>query len=334
MNHELPAGAFDALAPQHVLTIVEQISGERLNGVVTPYASYVNRVYGLQTDDGRRLVAKFYRPGRWDLAAIEDEHELLADLAAAEVPVVAPLIDDEGDTLAVAELEAAGGELLDVPVALFPHRGGRSFDADTDEDWFRLGAIVGRMHAVAAGGTAPARRHLNADWTRGYLSYLEQEQVIHPEIAPEFTGLCRRMMDELEPMLSGVETLRIHGDCHRGNILDRVDEGLLLIDFDDMMTGPAVQDLWLLLPDRVEACRREITMLLDGYGDFRAFDRRELRLVEPLRLMRMIHFLAWRARQRHDNWFRRQEPEWGNHAFWVRELEDLREQVRVIRSDA
>ena len=97
-----------------------------------------------------------------------------------------------------------------------------------------------------------------------------------------------------------------------------------------MMTGPAVQDPWLLLPDRADNCRRELTMLLDGYEEFLEFDRHELALIEPLRLMRMIHFLAWRAEQRHDHWFRRQEPEWGNRAFWVRELEDMRDQIRAI----
>lgn len=333
MDGDQPAGVFDALAPQHVLTVVESIAGERLNGVVTPYASYVNRVYGLQTEDGTRLVAKFYRPGRWELAAIEDEHALLAELAEAEIPVVAPLVGEEGDSLAVAELETAAAELVEVPVALFPHRGGRSFDADSDEDWFRLGAIVGRMHAISSGDAAPSRVDLDTNWTRAYLEYLHAEQVIHPDIADEFMNLSTRVLDELEPLFADCESIRIHGDCHRGNILDRASEGLLLIDFDDMMNGPAVQDLWLLLPDRVDACGREITMLLEGYEDFHGFDRRELRLVEPLRLMRMIHFLAWRARQRHDDWFRRQEPEWGNRAFWVRELEDLREQVRVIAAE-
>jgi Ser/Thr protein kinase RdoA (MazF antagonist) len=322
----LRPGAFDLLGPQAVIAAVEGVLETSLDGTVDPYNSYVNRVYGLRGDNGDHLVAKFYRPGRWSEEMILEEHAFLDELATAEVPVVAPISDPDGETLFEIELESSD-EPVTIPFAVFPRKGGRTFDAESDEDWFRLGAVVGRMHAVGRRTDATHRLVLEPDWTRSYLDLLVSERVIHPEFEDEFVGLCRETIDRLAPSLEGVPRQRIHGDCHRGNILDRPGEGLMLIDFDDMLQGPAVQDLWLLLPGRVADCGRQLTMLLEGYEEFLPFDRSELDLIEALRVMRMIHFLAWRTVQRHDNWFRRQEPEWGNRAFWIRELEDLRDQI-------
>ncbi len=133
------------------------------------------------------------------------------------------------------------------------------------------------------------------------------------------------------PLFDGVAMHRIHGDCHRGNMIERPGTGLALIDFDDMMMGPAVQDLWLVLPGRAAESRRELGILLDAYEGFAAFDRASLRLIEPLRFMRMIYFLAWRARQRDDYWFRESFPQWGTEAFWIKETEDLQEQAAMVR---
>ena len=332
--------SFDYLTPDLVIAAVEAFFPIRLDGMVTPYASYVNRVYGLRTDDGDEYVAKFYRPGRWNRESILEEHRFLSELSAADVPVVAPLGDDDGDTLfeveAEVEGEFEGGEDVtggtDEPVypfALFHKRGGRGFDAESDEDWMRLGSLVGRVHLVGEQADAPNRRVVDPDlWIRPFVTELVDDGVVHPDFSEEFQTLAMDGLDRITPLLNGVRRIRLHGDCHRGNILERGDEGLLLIDFDDMMTGPAVQDLWLLLPDHADECRREITMMLEGYEQFRPFDRRELQAIEGLRFMRMIHFLAWRARQRHDHWFARQFPDWGNRAFWLREVEDMKEQSR------
>ena len=136
----------------------------------------------------------------------------------------------------------------------------------------------------------------------------------------------------IDPVFHDARAHRIHGDCHRGNVIDRPGDGLALIDFDDMMTGPPVQDLWLMLPDHAAQSARELSALLEGYEQFQAFDRSTLRLIEPLRFMRMIYFLAWRARQRNDYWFRGSFPDWGTEAFWIKETEDLREQAAVVRA--
>ncbi|POR03941.1 serine kinase [Alkalispirochaeta sphaeroplastigenens] len=340
-------GSFDELTPHVVTMAVEAFFPFSLDGTVEPYASYVNRVYGLRSDEGEPLVAKFYRPGRWSREAILEEHRFLADLALRDVPVVAPRADSEGDTLFEIEIEVEPGQRgsCDEPAgeeaaprgtrtflfALFPRRGGRSFDAEADQDWFRLGSIVGRMHAVAAGEEAPQRVLLDPrKWTGAYAGELLREGVVHGGCAAEFDEVVQSALERIQPLFEGVPLHRLHGDCHRGNILDRPGEGLLLIDFDDMMTGPAVQDLWLLLPDHVQEARRELELLLEGYEQFRPFRREQIELVEPLRFMRMIHFLAWRARQRHDYWFRGNFPDWGNEAFWIKEIEDLREQSRYF----
>ena len=142
--------------------------------------------------------------------------------------------------------------------------------------------------------------------------------------------MCYATIDRIVPLLEGAHPRVIHGDCHRGNILERSGEGLMLIDFDDMMVGPAVQDLWLLLPGHVDECRRELTHVVEGYTSFLPFDRAELSLIEPLRFARMLHFLAWQALQRHDHAFQAKNPAWGSRAFWVTEVEQLREQARIV----
>lgn len=327
-------GLFDSLTPDVALHAVERAHSLVLDGSVQPYPSYVNRVYGVRDDDGRELIAKFYRPRRWTAEAIAEEHRFLLDCAAAEIPVVPPIAALDGETLHPAEIlsepEAGGESFL---FALFAKRGGRSFDAETDEQWHRLGSLIGRCHAVGARGSAEHRlvcapRSLTAT----FVDDLMNQGLVVGEAREEFEAVCRETLAAVEPLFHDVPFIRIHGDCHRGNILDRPDTGLLLFDFDDMMIGPAVQDLWLLLPGYAHQSRRELTMLLDGYEQFAPFDRCWLDLIEPLRFMRMIYFLAWRAAQKHDYWFRASFPDWGSEAFWIQETEDLKTQAAVIRA--
>ncbi|TVR34110.1 MAG: serine/threonine protein kinase [Spirochaetaceae bacterium] len=333
-------GLFDLLTPDAVITAVERCLDLILDGSVQPYPSYVNRVYGLRDDENRDLIVKFYRPGRWTQAAIAEEHQFLSDCAAAEIPVVTPLCDAQGHTLHTVAVEDSGDpQQPDAPrrdsqtffFALFPKRGGRNFDAETDQQWHRLGSLIGRCHAVGLQRRAPHRLICTPrSLTRDFVDHLLSEGVVVPQARDEFQQICGDTLQLIEPRFDDVALIRIHGDCHRGNILDRPDSGLVLFDFDDMMSGPAVQDLWLLLPDYAQHSTRELTLLLDGYQQFTAFDRSTLALIEPLRFMRMIYFLAWRASQMHDHWFRRALPDWGSEAFWIKEIEDLKTQARVI----
>lgn len=323
-----PHASFDLLSPEVVLDAVESAFDLRLDGSLWTYSSYVNRVYGVKTEAGLDYVVKFYRPGRWSPEAILEEHVFLADCVEAELPVVAPLSDREGQSLAILELEDEEAPTESFCFSLFPKRGGRGFDAEAEEDWLRLGTLVGRLHAVGRVREARYRLRLDPVLPRSYLN--ELLPLVHPEFRGEFDELCSSVLSSLEGSLGKQRLQRIHGDLHRGNILDRPGEGLLLIDFDDMLVGPAVQDLWLLLPDRAPACRRELALLMEGYSDFSALESESLSLIEALRFIRMLHFLAWRARQRFDRWFLREFPDWGSRSFWIKELEDLREQGRYI----
>lgn len=276
--------------------------------------------------DGGRWIAKFYRPGRWSLAAITEEHELLAVAAAADVAVVAGVVAADGSPVAPIGTTSA--------CALFPRRAGRTFDADTTESLLRIGALVGRLHrAVASLPLAHRLQCTVAGSTTHFLAELRDAGVVHPDCAAEFFALSADLSAAAQAAFATVAPalIPIHGDLHRGNILDRGPEGLLLIDLDDAARGPAVQDLWMLTPGRVEECWAEWELLLEGYRQFRSFDERQLELIEPLRYMRMIYFLAWQCRQRHDLRFAESNPDWGTRAFWIREIEDLREQHRVMQ---
>ena len=341
----METGTFDLLAPNVVIAAVEDTIGLELDGTLTAYPSYVNRVYGLRDIDGENYIVKFYRPGRWSEAAIVEEHEFVADCAAVDVPVVAPFVSADGESIGwvVAETDdedeagpgaggAPGDREQEFLFALYPKRGGRSFDAESDDDWIRLGSVAGRIHAASRTRVAENRLVCTPEGsTLGFLQELRGDNVVHPEVAAEFFDTAERALEWFGPLFDGLDLQRIHGDFHRGNILDRPGDGLLVVDFDDMMMGPAVQDLWLLLPDRAQEARRELNLILEGYEQFASFDTSSLRLIEPLRLMRMLYYVAWSSRQRHDHRFRMDFPEWGGKAFWEKELEDLRTQIAVIR---
>jgi Ser/Thr protein kinase RdoA (MazF antagonist) len=327
-------GSFEALSPGDVVNAVERAFAVVLDGTLDSYPSYVNRVYGMRREEGEALVAKFYRPGRWTRAAILDEHRFLCDLADAEIPVIAPLRGVDGGTL--QEIDVAGdgtgdGGGASFLFAVFPKAGGRSFEPESGDALLRFGSLVGRCHAVGAAGAAPNRAVCEpSGLTSSFVDELLGDDLVHPGCRDDFERIARETIGRIAPLFAGVPFTRIHGDCHRGNLIDRPGRGLALIDFDDMMTGPAVQDVWLVLPGYAADCPRELDLVLEGFERFSPFDRRTLRLIEPLRFMRMIYFLAWRARQRGDFWFRGSFPDWGTEAFWIKETEDLRVQAAVI----
>ena len=315
---------FDSLSPQVVLEAAEFFSGLRFSGTLVPYNSYINRVYGLTDESGRGWVAKFYRPGRWSEEALAEEHQFLADCADADLPVARPLVDADGQTLGELEL----GSEAPCFFALFEKKGGRGFDAEGDDDWLRLGRLLGRLHAVGRQGRFAHRPVFTPEETlEGQIDDLLDSGTIHPDLEDEFEDLLVPAARSLRGLFPEAGLQRIHGDVHRGNILDRPGEGLLLMDFDDCAWGPPIQDLWLLLPGHREDCQREIGLLTEGYSEFSPPEALTWDTVEALRLMRMVHFLAWCARQRDDRGFDAAFPGWGTKGFWIQELEGLREQV-------
>ena len=316
---------FALLMPDRVLDAVERATRQRCTGVLRPLPSYINRVYAVELEDGQQIVAKFYRPGRWTRAAISDEHAFLLACIEDEIPVIAPLPLAQGGTL---------GDADGIAFALFPKRGGRPIEPADPGDalWGRLGALLARVHRVGACAPAPARLRLHPMvTTTADLDYLLDKGFLDARETQRLETFGLALLDRITPLFEGTETVRLHGDCQHTNVLERPDTGVFLIDFDDMMNGPPVQDLWMLLPGRPEEAREELEQLLEGYETFRAFDRHSLRLIEALRAMRMTYYLAWCARQARDAAFQQNHPGWGSHAFWATELSELEAQLDVVR---
>ncbi|MFT5239439.1 MAG: Ser/Thr protein kinase RdoA (MazF antagonist) [Candidatus Promineifilaceae bacterium] len=319
---DAPQSDFQDLTPDVMLNAVEQALGVRLNGMATPLPSYINRVYDLQACDDKRYVAKFYRPGRWTRAALQDELDFVADCAADEIPVVPPIVGAGGDTLHVFD---------GIYFAVYPRRLGRQLEINSLDDWTRVGRLIGRVHVAGSRREAASRTDLHPGATiSDHVDHLLDGGFLAGRHAEDFDDIAHTILDRIHDAFDDVEFIRIHGDCHCGNLLDRMDEGLAIIDFDDMMMGPPVQDMWLLLPGRLADCRREWSAMLKGYEQFREFDDQSAQLVEPLRAMRIIYFLAWCSHQVHDYRFQTMYPDWGSDDFWQREVNDLRTQLHHI----
>jgi Ser/Thr protein kinase RdoA (MazF antagonist) len=255
---------------------------------------------------------------------LQDEHDFVLDCANDEIPVVAPLELAGGGTI---------GEFEGILYSVFPKKSGREMDLHTDEGWRRLGRLVGRIHAAGGRRTAEHRLRMHPESTTMPEIEMLLDGFMQAHSASKFKDVTSRIVEIAVREFEGVELQRIHGDCHRGNILERPGEGLLVIDFDDMVMGPAVQDIWLLLPGHANGTRHEINLILEGYEQFAEFDDRQLRLVEILRAMRIIYFLAWCSTQLDDYKFQVNFPDWGSETFWQREISDLEHQYHAILND-
>lgn len=304
---------FFALTPDRVLDAVE-VGGLRSTGRCLALRAFENRVYEVELDDGRRLVVKFYRPGRWSREAILDEHAFLRELADAELPVVPPMDLGIGTTLA---------EIDSIFYAAFPRVRGRTENEVDDERLRQIGRLIGRMHAVGAARDAPHRPRLTAErFVHEPLALLEGQGLLPPALGPRYRDVALRIAEVAGPLLERAGRQRIHGDLQWGNVIWGAD-GPILLDFDDFMVGPPVQDLWLLAGGASEQARRARSQLLAGYEVFREFDRATLALCEPLRALRIVHTSAWIARRWDDPSFRAGFPAFGTETYWAREYEEL-----------
>jgi Ser/Thr protein kinase RdoA (MazF antagonist) len=318
---------FAGLTPDIVLSTVENATDTYLTGLITPFPSYINRVYELETDNGDRLVAKFYRPGRWTEAALKEEHIFMQDCEERDIPVVCPVQLSDKKTL---------GYSNGFYFSVFPKKSGRLFELNNDEDYLRAGAIIGRIHSSGISRKAEHRINLDPSLsTRTDIDELLTGNLISGNLKTDFKSITDEILELIIPLFEGVKKQRIHGDCHVGNILSRPgidgNDQLMIIDFDDMAMGPAIQDLWLLLPGSLSESRKELNLLIEGYEQFSSFDYSTSRLVEALRVMRIIYFLAWCGRQIDDFQFRNNFPDWGTDKFWENELLDLNKQLDEIK---
>ncbi|MFP4520901.1 MAG: serine/threonine protein kinase [Fibrobacterota bacterium] len=312
---------FEDLTPNVFLSVLEDALSRKLTGLARPMPSYINRVYEISDEEGNGFVAKFYRPDRWSDEALMDEHDFLFDCADVDIPVICPQVLSGGNTLNFFE---------NIPFCVFPKKGGRQFDIENEEGFIRAGSLLARIHNAGGKKQAGSRLFLTPDQTTEQYTDLLLENHLTPLWHDKFRDICHRIIDTIAPFFDGLDNIRIHGDFHTGNILQRPEEGLFVIDFDDMMNGPAVQDFWLLLPDHFPVSRHYLDLLLKGYSRFRDFDPASFRIIEGLRAMRMIYFLAWCAMQREDARFVEKHPDWGSDTFWSKEVRDLNVQYENV----
>lgn len=316
---------YAALTPDSLLDALEHI-GLHPDGRLLALNSYENRVYQVFQDEGAPLVVKFYRAGRWSDAAILEEHEFSSDLAARELPVVAPLSID-GRTLHV---------FGDLRFAVFSRQIGRAPEFDSGQTLEWMGRFIGRIHAVGALKPFTERPALNIqNFGEEPRDFLRQSGFLPPDLHAVYFGVVDQALDGVRrcyERAGAVATLRLHGDCHAGNVLwvEGEQSGPCFVDFDDARMGPAVQDLWMLLSGERADQIRQFADVLAGYEDFHEFDPRELYLIEALRTLRLIHYAGWLARRWHDPAFPAAFPWFNTARYWQDRILELREQIALM----
>ncbi len=311
------AGRFNHLIPEQVIDAVEA-GGRRCTGRFIILNSYENRVYQMELEDEEWVVGKFYRPGRWSRETILEEHAFLAELEEVEIPVACPIPLGDGETI---------GEVQGIQFSIFPRIGGRAPEELDDEQAAMLGRLIARIHNIGANRDAPHRLRLTPEtYGTKNLAYLLENDVIPAEAIENYAATAKQLIELIEPLFQRVPTLRIHGDCHLANLI-WAPGGPTFLDFDDMVVGPAVQDIWMLVPSFDEYGQRQREILLEAYTQFRDFDPAWLRLVEPLRALRYIHYSTWVARRWDDPIFKKTFEYFGTLQYWQKEIQDLREQL-------
>ena len=313
---------YATLTPDCMLDAIESV-GVQCDGRLLALNSYENRVYQVGIEDSTPLIAKFYRPARWSDAAILEEHRFAEELATDEIPVVAPIV------IAGHTLHHAQGFRF----ALFPRRGGRAPELSDPAVLEWIGRFLGRLHAVGKRTRFGERSTLSI----ASLGHASRDFLLAHDGLPR--DLHAAYSSVLEHALAGVEhcftragtvaTLRLHGDCHAGNIL-WTDDGPHFVDLDDCCNGPAVQDLWMLLAGERAEMTQQLSDILAGYEDFNDFNRRELHLIEALRTLRQIHYAAWLARRRDDPAFPAAFPWFNTQHYWQNHILALREQIALM----
>jgi Ser/Thr protein kinase RdoA (MazF antagonist) len=317
---------YSALTPEVVLDAVSG-AGLRPDGRLLAMSSYENRVYQVWLEDdapavaGSSAVVKFYRPGRWSEAQIDEEHAFARELAEREIPVVAPVHK---------------GSFSGFIFAIYPRRGGRSPELGDPKTLEWIGRFLGRIHAVGSTKSFVHREALTPQlFGHDARAYLMKSNLVPRDLLDAWKAVTEQAMQLVEACYARageVKTLRLHGDCHPGNIL-WTDEGPHFVDLDDARTGPAMQDLWMLLSGDRAAMSVQLKDVLSGYEQFMPFDRRELNLLEALRTLRLMHYSAWIARRWDDPAFPAAFPWFNTQRYWQDRILELREQIALMQEE-
>lgn len=323
---------FFTLTPAHILDAVERV-GYRCTGRCLALNSMENRVYeveievddikALRSPSDRFVIIKFYRPGRWTWDQIQDEHDFLFDLVDADIPVIAPVPADDGHSV-------FEDETLGLMYTIFRKAGGRSPDELDDEQCERVGRLLARLHGI--GGLRKSEHRIKLDpetYGINNLKWLIDSGTLPIDIRERYKRAVESICTTSAPWFKAASCQRIHGDCHLGNLVWG-QEGPFWVDFDDMVMGPPVQDIWLMIPGRDEFAQRKLQLVLNAYEMMRPFDRSTLKLIEPLRALRFVHFAAWIGKRWEDPSFPRAFPQYGTPHWWASQTRDLEEQVSLL----
>ncbi|WP_318473174.1 serine/threonine protein kinase [Photobacterium leiognathi] len=310
---------FSDLTPELLLDALDSIEVRAESGLLA-LNSYENRVYQFKAEDGARYVTKFYRSGRWSDEQIAEEHQFTQELVEADIPVAAPIAIN-GQTL-----HNFNGHRF----ALFPSVGGRQFEVDNFDQLEWVGRYLGRIHQV---GQRQAFQHRPTMGLEEYV-YQPRQLLANSPFIPEH--LKATFFADLDTLINVLEqhwstdwqAIRLHGDCHPGNILWR--DGPMFVDLDDARNGPAIQDLWMLLNGERADQLVQLDTLLEAYGEFAEFDQRQLQLIEPLRGLRMVHYMAWLAKRWQDPAFPRAFPWFADAKYWEGQVLAFKEQIASL----
>jgi Ser/Thr protein kinase RdoA (MazF antagonist) len=317
---------YSQLDPSLILNAIESVD-VKCTGSLFALNSYENRVYQIGIEDSQPLIAKFYRPHRWSHEAIIEEHQFALELALLDIPVVAPLSMIPPQTLYLYN---------NFPFALFPRQGGRALELDNLEHLEWIGRFIGRLHTVGACKKFQHRLNLNVQ-SYGYNPYhfLIEQNFIPTELKQNYSFIVESALAKIMQKFEQInpQYIRLHGDCHVGNILWN-DSGPRIVDLDDCLMGPAIQDIWMLLSGNTEdEINLQLNKILKGYREFCDFNFREVHLIEALRTLRMIHYSAWLARRWNDPTFPLNFPWFNTMHYWQEQLRHLDEQLLLLDSD-
>lgn len=318
MTDELKQDYTD-LMPETILSAVESV-GYETSGRMLALNSYENRVYRCEQENGVAVVAKFYRPGRWSDEAIGEEHQFAFELLEQEIPVVAPILID-----GVSLFEHQGYRF-----SVYPLRGGRWPDLETRDDLNWMGRFIARIHNVGRASSFKHRHQIEINRMGNEpAAYLQANGFIPEYLALAYQTLVDDLLKEIQAAFDRCgqyQSIRLHGDCHRSNVL-WTDDGPHFVDLDDCCTGPAIQDLWMLLSGERQEMTEQLCDLLEGYEEFANLELNELNLIEALRSLRMMHYAAWLARRWNDPAFPLAFPWFNNNQYWEQHVLELREQL-------